>query len=191
MTQRCSICSHPGREAIDTALIRGEAYRGIAKQFECSEASMYRHKKNCIKAAIEIIQADLVEQTAQIVGESEEKQKHFAWNALAEMKWLHEEVRAIYKEAKQGHDYKASLQALGEVRQQTKLFSELLQGNEPGQAEKLEQEWVAIREIIFEELEPYPEIRLAIARRLRALRGGHDHESDGQFFEAPASDRTG
>jgi hypothetical protein len=190
MPQACSICIHPEREAIEKAIVGGVPSRPIASQFSVGYKPVQRHKNNCMPAAIQSVQQKQAEQTAQVAEEAEEKQSHFVWNMLNEMAWLHTEARAVYGLAKAGGDYNASAKLLGEVRQQTKLFSELLKGMEPGQAEKLEAEWIAIREIIFEELEPYPEVRLAIAKRLRALKGGHDHESDGQFFEAPASDRT-
>lgn len=176
MPQACSICSHPEREAIEKALIDRISLRDIARQFEVSKDAVARHRWKCIKQ-------DLAEVGA-------ERDKHFVWNVLAEMQWLHEEVRSVYKEARDGKDHKASLQALGEVRQQTKLFSELLQGMEPGQAERLEQEWIAVREAIFNALEPYPEARLAVAEALYALGKSYDHESRRQLLQAPAPDNA-
>lgn len=175
MGQTCSICSHPERAKIDASLIAGEAYRSIAKQFACSEASMYRHKRNCVQAVIQSVKQHRVEQAAQVVEEAEERQPHFVWNALAEMEWLHRQVRLVYDEARAEKDHGSSLKALGEARQQMKLFSELLSGQEEGGRAQLEEEWLNVREAIFEALEPYPEARRAVARALLALgRGEHD-----------------
>jgi hypothetical protein len=41
----CSICEHPRISEIDAALLADVAYRRVAKQFEASESSIYRHSK--------------------------------------------------------------------------------------------------------------------------------------------------
>ena len=45
MARPCSICSHPRVLGIDAALLKGGAYRTVAKEFEASESSVYRHWK--------------------------------------------------------------------------------------------------------------------------------------------------
>jgi len=44
MPRACSICTHPDREAIDTALTRGDAFRNIAPRFGTSVTALHRHK---------------------------------------------------------------------------------------------------------------------------------------------------
>jgi len=46
MPRTCSICKSQRRSEIEAELIRGEAYRSIAKQYGCSAPAVLRHK-NC------------------------------------------------------------------------------------------------------------------------------------------------
>lgn len=195
MGRLCSICNHPEREKINAAIVNNDGYQRIATDFSTgettlSESAVRRHKQNCIKNAIEAAQVVETEQTVRMIEEGDQQQKQFVWNILGRIEWLDTQIRLIYEETRAEKDHKASISALSEYRQQTKLFSELLQGNEPDQAEKLEAEWILVRETIFRALEPYPEARLAVARALLALGRGDDHEPEGQLLQAPASGST-
>ena len=44
MPRTCSICKSQRRSEIEAELIRGEAYRSVAKQYGCSAPSVFRHK---------------------------------------------------------------------------------------------------------------------------------------------------
>jgi transposase-like protein len=44
MPRRCTVCDHPQRHGVDQALVTGAPYRSVARQFELSESSVYRHK---------------------------------------------------------------------------------------------------------------------------------------------------
>jgi hypothetical protein len=44
MPRTCSICKSKRRSEIEAELIRGEAYRSVAKQHGCSAPSVFRHK---------------------------------------------------------------------------------------------------------------------------------------------------
>lgn len=184
MARQCTICSHPERAKIEAAVVANVTYRHIASQFNVGYKSVERHKDNCMQAAIQSVQQKQAEQTAHAVEQAEERKEHFVWNLLDEMKWLHEETRELHKAAKDEGDYGATGKALSEARQQMKLFSELLAGQEPGQAEKLEAEWIAVREAIFVALEPFPEALLAVAEALFALGRGDDRESSQQYLQA-------
>jgi hypothetical protein len=49
MPRSCTICAHPQRTAIETALARGEAFRNIASCFGTSPAALFRHKGHLTK----------------------------------------------------------------------------------------------------------------------------------------------
>jgi hypothetical protein len=118
------------------------------------------------------------------------------WNVLSEMQWLHEETHKLYQEVrgngqqskggkgrgekeKEEGDPRLALATLGEIRKQTQLFAELLKGAEEASQQEREQEWINVREVIFEALAPYPDARLAVARALLAL-GEADDRNAGQ-----------
>jgi hypothetical protein len=44
MPRKCLVCLNKRLTDIDAALVRGEAYRSIAKQYGCSEPAVFRHK---------------------------------------------------------------------------------------------------------------------------------------------------
>ena len=39
----CTVCQHPNRKEIDTAIVKGEAKRAIAKRFDVGHSSVHRH----------------------------------------------------------------------------------------------------------------------------------------------------
>jgi hypothetical protein len=45
----CTICTHPQRTAIETALVAGDAFRMMAKRFGTSPAALFRHKEHLTK----------------------------------------------------------------------------------------------------------------------------------------------
>lgn len=188
MARQCTICGHPDKDKIESAIVDNAELRGIARTFDVSEDALSRHKRGCIKKAIESVRQKQAEQTVQVAGTAREKREQFIWNLLGRIEWLDRQVRLVYEETRADKDHGSSIKALGEVRQQTKLFSELLAGQEPGQAEKLEAEWITVREAIFDALEPFPEARLAVAEALFALGRGNDHKSSQQLLEAHASE---
>jgi hypothetical protein len=49
MPRSCTICTHPQRTAIETALVAGDAFRIIAKRFGTSPAALFRHKGHLTK----------------------------------------------------------------------------------------------------------------------------------------------
>jgi hypothetical protein len=49
MPRSCTICTHPQRTAIETALVAGEAFRTMAKRFGTSPPALFRHKGHLTK----------------------------------------------------------------------------------------------------------------------------------------------
>jgi len=72
MPRRCTVCDHPNREAIDTALVRDESNRRIAAQFSLSESSVRRHKaKHLPKALVKAQGATEATRATDLMGELE------------------------------------------------------------------------------------------------------------------------
>jgi hypothetical protein len=53
MPQRCTVCAHPERAAIDGQIIASDALRRIAADHRVSEAAVRRHKKHMAQAVAE------------------------------------------------------------------------------------------------------------------------------------------
>lgn len=76
MPRRCSICTHPEREAINKALVSGKASnRDIARQFAVSHHALGRHKKDHLPA--HPAEAQQVTETAQATDLMEELESCF------------------------------------------------------------------------------------------------------------------
>lgn len=52
MPRTCSICQHVQREAIDAALVAGEPFRAIARQYATSKDALRRHAQDHLPAAL-------------------------------------------------------------------------------------------------------------------------------------------
>jgi hypothetical protein len=92
--QSCSVCRHPQRSAIDTALVENQPLRDIAKRFGTTPASVHRHKQHLpvaltkAKQAQEVARATtLLDQVESLIGRletiTEQAQKDRAWSAAA------------------------------------------------------------------------------------------------------------
>ena len=112
MPRTCSICSHERRSEIDQALIGGEAYRSIAKQYDASEAAMFRHKRG-----------HLTEAMVRSKAAKEEVQSDKLFDKL---KQLHQATLTILKNAEEGGDPRLALQAVGRAGKLLELEARLL-----------------------------------------------------------------
>jgi hypothetical protein len=54
VARSCTICSHPRVSEIDAALMGNVAYRRVAKQFEASAPSVYRHNREHLPVASDV-----------------------------------------------------------------------------------------------------------------------------------------
>ena len=57
---KCAICSHPDRAAIDAGLVAKTPIRSIAGQFGTSKSSLDRHRKHIPAALVQAKQASEV-----------------------------------------------------------------------------------------------------------------------------------
>jgi hypothetical protein len=72
MARACSICNHPQRAEIDSALALGQSARSIAAQFGCGDKAAARHHENHLSPAIVAVAAVEEERRlGDLVGELE------------------------------------------------------------------------------------------------------------------------
>src|SRR5215212_9228542 len=91
MPRRCTVCDHPQRHGIDEVLVTGAAYRSVAKRFELSESSVYRHKTEHLPARLLKAREveELFELTDQKVGKTGEVVLTEKGRRLAEVRRFH------------------------------------------------------------------------------------------------------
>jgi transposase-like protein len=159
MPRRCSICDHAEREAINAALVSGEAYRSIAKHFATSPEAMWRHKADHLPASL--------------AKAEEAKEVAHTDTLLAQVLALSKETTAILKEARQGKekDNELALKAIARAEKQIELQAKLLGELQEGTTVNvfLLPEWQQLRALVLDALAPHPQARLAVAHALERM----------------------
>jgi Fe-S oxidoreductase len=153
MPRTCTVCVHPAREAIDTALIAGEPYRGIAKRYEASEAAMFRHREH--------LPATLVK--AQAAGQVAK-----ADDLLEQLQALRNKAMALLLKAEAAGDYRTALAGIREARAciETLLEVEGELDRRPVLNLTVSAEWIQLRTVILLALQAHPEDRQAVVTAL-------------------------
>ena len=156
MPRVCTICIHPDRPAIDTALIAGEAYRGIAKRYEASEAAMFRHREH--------LPATMVK--AQAAGQVAK-----ADDLLEQLQALRNKAMALLLKAEAAGDYRTALAGIREARAciETLLEVEGELDRRPQVNIAISAEWIEIRSVILTALQTHPEARQDVVTALKRV----------------------
>lgn len=157
MPRPCTICTHPERDEIDTAIVRGQPLRRIATQRGLTEQSMRRHGAAHLPASL--ARAHAAQEIAQ------------AGDLLGELRELHNRVLGILERAEESGDLRAATGAIREARSVIELLAKLTGeiDDKPEVNIVISPQWLTIRGAILEALEPFPEARVAVGARLLAV----------------------
>jgi hypothetical protein len=160
MPRTCTICTHPEREAIDAALVAGEAYRNIAKRAGTSATALVRRKTDHLPA--HLAKAEAVREVTQ------------ADDLLGRLLHLNKETMAILREARTGKDNELALKAIARAEKQIELQAKLLGELQEGTTVNvlILPEWARIRTVLLEALSPHPQARIAVTEALGRLHAG-------------------
>ena len=179
MPRPCSICNHPARREIEAAVQAGEPYSHIAEQYGFSKATITRHRKHLHAV---LLQAPSVAERYETPGGLAllDGLRHAQLNDTSDLKRYLENLNSVIldvlRESFLAGQAGTALHAARELRQSLKLIAELLNALNCSPQTIVQvgfvqsAEWVRIREIIAQALEPYPEARLALSAALEAAR---------------------
>ncbi len=160
MPRRCTVCDHPERHSIDETLVTGAPYRSVAKRFELSESSVYRHKIDHLPA--HLLKAREVEEVAQ------------ADDLLDQVRHLQAHALDILERAEKTGDLRTALAAISQARGNLeplgKLAGEL--DERPVVNLNVSAEWLELRAVIVGALEPHPAAHRAVLRALESVDHG-------------------
>ncbi len=157
MGRQCTICIHPKLDEINKLLLCSDSYRDIARQFDVSKDALARHKESHIPE--ELLKSSNVKEIAK------------ADTLLDQLKEVREKTLSLLDKAESAADtrvYGAPVAYLKEVREQIKLLAEL-EGRLAAQPQVnilVNPEWIQLRTLIINALEPYPEAREAIVNAI-------------------------
>src|SRR5215216_5788772 len=157
MPRRCTVCDHPERHSIDEALVTGAPYRSVAKRFELSESSVYRHKTGHLPA--------------HLLKAREAKEAARADDLLDQVRNLQAHALDILERAEETGDLRTALAAISQARGNLELLGKLAGelDERPVVNLNISPEWLELRAVIVEALEPHPAVHRAV---LRALENG-------------------
>jgi hypothetical protein len=160
MPRRCTVCDHPERHSIDEALVTGAPYRSVAKRFELSESSVYRHKIEHLPA--HLLKAREVEEVAQ------------ADDLLEQVRHLQAHALDILERAEKAGDLRTALAAISQARGNLELLGKLAGelDERPVVNLKISPEWLELRAVIVGALEPHPAAHRAVLRALESVGDG-------------------
>lgn len=154
MPRKCTVCTHPQKEAIDKALVAGKPNRRISSQYSLSEASVRRHKKAHLPA--KLAKAEEAQEVTR------------ADDLLEQLDTLQRATRAILGRALQAGDLRTALSAIREARGNLDLLARLIGELKTGATVNIlvTAEWISLRGTLLQALAPYPEARRAVALAL-------------------------
>ena len=154
MPRTCTICAHPQRTDIESAIASNTSYRTIAGRYGTSKSSVERHALGCVKQAIESSQ--------------QARQAASGIDVVSQLKTINAVIWNIIKEARADKKNSMALFAVDRLLKQLELQSKLLGDlDERPQINLLvSPEWANVREIIFKALADFPEARIAVAQAL-------------------------
>src|SRR5215204_2924314 len=160
MPRRCTVCDHPDRHSLDEALVTGAPYRSVAKRFELSESSVYRHKTEHLPA--HLLKARKAEEVAQ------------ADDLLDQVRNLQAHALAILERAEKAGDLRTALAAISQARGNLELLGKLAGelDERPVVNLNISPEWLELRAAIVGALEPHPGAHRAVLWALESAGNG-------------------
>jgi hypothetical protein len=157
MSRTCTICTHREREAIDRALVAGEAANALAARYcTVGRMALQRHAANHLPAAL--AEAHEAEQAAH--GD----------DLLARLDALSRDAHRIKDRAEAEGDLRTALAGIRELVRIVEVLAELRGALDRRPVTIITSpEWLAVRSALLAVLVDYPEARMNVAARLLAL----------------------
>jgi hypothetical protein len=160
MPRKCAICTHPDKEAIDEALVRGIAFPTLVAKYRVSKDSLSRHKGNHLPA--KLVMAQAAEEVAQ------------ADDLVSQVQDLQARALAILGKAETAGDLRTALGAIREGRGNLELLAKLLGelDERPVVNFTVSPEWLELRAVIVGALDAHPHARESVLRALEGAGNG-------------------
>jgi hypothetical protein len=159
MPQRCSLCFHPDRDAIDRDLLAQRPYRHMAAHYGTSTGALQRHKEHLPVALTQATAAEAIAHGDDL---------------LAQVRGLQAKAERILSQAEASGKLTVALQAIREARGCLELLGKLM-GELGGKTTVnvwMAPEWLELRAALIEALAPFPQARQAVTSTLKRLTDG-------------------
>lgn len=157
MPRTCTVCSHPARESIDSAIIRRAPYRDIARRFGVSKDSLSRHLNEHL--------AEYVQKALSEYGTGK------GIRVLDRLGRTVERLDAFLDAAEDNGDGAEFRANAAELRKQLELIAKLqgVLAQEGTTNIHLNAEWLRIEAVLVRALDRYPDAQDALVRALEEM----------------------
>jgi len=155
MSRPCTVCTHPKREEIDKLLVEGKLPNTtISSLFDVTEIALRRHRANHLPE--KLVRAEGAREAAQ------------AEDLLDQVKGLRNKTYGILLQAEKAGDLRVALSAIKEARACLELLAKLIGelDERPQVNVLLSPQWIQVRAVLLNALQPYPEARQAASLAL-------------------------
>lgn len=158
MGRPCTVCGHKDVDEINSLLLCSDSLRDIARQFGLSKDALSRHKESHIP--------ELLSKSTDLKAEVESTQGN---QTLAEVRELKVKALEILAVAQGAGDLKTALMGIREARSCLELCMKAEGQIKDGPQITIvsNPEWVELRTLVINALEPYPEAREAVVYAIR------------------------
>ncbi len=161
MPRTCTVCSHPDRAEIETALVASEtSFRDIARRFSVSKDAVTRHRAEHLPEKLaKAAEADELADADQL---------------KAELETVKADVHRLKGKAEKEGDYRTALTGCDRALKALELQAKLLQliGDASQVNLYLSPEWLELRAVVVGALEPHPAARESVLRALEGVGNG-------------------
>ena len=160
MARVCQVCTHESVQDINLDLIRRKPYRDIARRYGVNKDAVMNHNREHLPKLLTM--AVEAEQAAN------------ADSLLDRIEDLHARTLAILTATEGTQDKRTALAAIREARGNLELIGEVTKelDRSPTLNLHLNAEWLEVRAVIVQALEPHPEARESVLRALGAAGNG-------------------
>jgi len=155
MSRTCTICTHSDRKAIESALVAGEPSRVIASRYgTIGRMALQRHKEEHLPKRL------AKAQDARESANADELLRH--------VKGLQSKATSLLLQAERTGDIKTALAGVRESRGCIELLAKLMGelDERPQFNVTINPQWIELRAVIVQALEPYPDAGQAVAAAL-------------------------
>ena len=160
MPRRCTICSHPAKENIDSSLVRRVPYRNISQRFGVSETALSCHLNDHL--------AGYVQKALNEYGVDK------GIKVLDKLTSILARLDGFLDEAESKRDAREFVIVAAELRKELELLAKL-QGELAQEGTinlHLNAEWIQVRTAIIRALEPHPEAQESVLRAIEGASNG-------------------
>jgi hypothetical protein len=171
MTRTCIICRHKKRDDIDTDLLGNDTFRNIATRYNVSTGALQRHKRNHLLARlaeVHQVREEAFNQIRKNVADRAKLDIMQADDLYNQVHDLRQRALSLLGQAEMSGDLRTALIGIREARSCIELLAKI-EGQIDDKAQltiNMSPEWVELRTLIINALQPYPAAREAVMNAL-------------------------